>query len=31
MPKIVAQTALAASGRFELPINPGSKLRPHRD
>jgi hypothetical protein len=30
MPKIVAQTALAASGRFELPINPGSKLRPHR-
>jgi uncharacterized protein (DUF433 family) len=30
-PKIVAQTALAASGRFELPINPGSKLRPHRD
>lgn len=31
MPKIAAQTALAASGRFELPINPGSKLRPHRD
>lgn len=31
VPKIVAQTALAASGRFELPINPGSKLRPHRD
>jgi hypothetical protein len=31
MPKIVAQTALAASGRFELPINPGSKLRPHRE
>jgi hypothetical protein len=30
IPKIVAQTALAASGRFELPINPGSKLRPHR-
>jgi hypothetical protein len=30
-PKIVAQTTLAASGRFELPINPGSKLRPHRE
>jgi PIN like domain len=31
IPKIATQTALAASGRFELPINPGSKLRPHRD
>jgi hypothetical protein len=31
MPKIVAQTTLAESGRFELPINPGSKLKPHRD
>jgi PIN like domain len=31
VPKIVTQTTLAASGRFELPINPGSKLRPHRD
>jgi hypothetical protein len=30
MPKIVAQTGLAESGRFELPINAGSKLRPHR-
>jgi PIN domain-containing protein len=30
IPKIEAQTALAASGRFELPINAGSKLRPHR-
>jgi hypothetical protein len=31
MPKIVAQTALAAGGRFELPINAQSKLRPHRN
>jgi PIN like domain len=31
VPKMAAQTALAASGRFELPINPSSKLRPHRD
>jgi hypothetical protein len=31
IPKIAAQTTLAASGRFELPINAGSKLRPHRD
>lgn len=30
MPKMVAQTALAESGRFELPINAGSLLRPHR-
>lgn len=31
IPKIATQTTLAASGRFELPINAGSKLRPHRD
>ncbi len=29
-PKMAAQTALAESGRFELPINAGSLLRPHR-
>jgi hypothetical protein len=29
-PKLAIQTTLAESGRFELPINPGSKLRPHR-
>jgi hypothetical protein len=31
VPKMAAQTELAASGRFELPINAGSKLRPHRN
>jgi hypothetical protein len=31
MPKLSTQVGLAASGRFELPINSGSKLRPHRD
>jgi len=31
IPKMAAQTDLAESGRFELPINAGSKLRPHRD
>jgi hypothetical protein len=31
IPKMVAQTALADRGRFDLPINAGSKLRPHRD
>jgi hypothetical protein len=30
-PKMAAQTELAERGRFELPINAGSKLRPHRD
>ena len=28
---MAAQVALADRGRFELPINAGSKLRPHRD
>lgn len=31
IPKMAAQTDLAERGRFELPINAGSKLRPHRD
>ena len=31
IPKIAAQTELAERGRFELPINAGSKLRPHRE
>lgn len=30
IPKMAAQADLAESGRFELPINAGSKLRPHR-
>lgn len=30
VPKMAAQTDLAERGRFELPINVGSKLRPHR-
>ena len=30
IPKMAAQAELAESGRFELPINAGSKLRPHR-
>jgi hypothetical protein len=30
-PKMAAQTELAERGRFELPINAGSKFRPHRD
>jgi hypothetical protein len=29
VPKMAAQTELAERGRFELPINAGSKLRPH--
>lgn len=31
VPKMAAQTELAERGRFELPINAGSKLRPHRE
>jgi PIN like domain len=31
VPKMAAQTDLADRGRFELPINAGSKLRPHKD
>jgi hypothetical protein len=31
MPKMALQTEIAERGRFELPINAGSKLRPHRD
>jgi hypothetical protein len=31
LPKMAQQTDLADRGRFELPINAGSKLRPHRD
>ena len=30
IPKMATQTELAERGRFELPINAGSKLRPHR-
>jgi PIN like domain len=30
IPKMAAQTELAERGRFELPVNAGSKLRPHR-
>jgi hypothetical protein len=30
MPKMAAQTELAERGRFEWPINAGSKLRPRR-
>ncbi|MGC2222325.1 MAG: hypothetical protein WA624_08135, partial [Methylocella sp.] len=29
--KMAAQVELADRGRFDLPINAGSKLRPHRD
>ena len=31
IPKMIAQTELADRGRFDLPINAGSKLQPHRD
>jgi hypothetical protein len=31
LPKMAQQTDLADRGRFDLPINAGSKLRPHRD
>lgn len=31
VPKMAAQVDLAERGRFDLPINAGSKLRPHRD
>jgi hypothetical protein len=31
MPLMIAQTDIADRGRFDLPINAGSKLRPHRD
>lgn len=31
LPKMAAQADLADRGRFELPINAGSKLRPHQD
>jgi hypothetical protein len=30
IPKMAAQTELTERGRFELPINASSKLRPHR-
>jgi hypothetical protein len=31
VPIMATQVAIADRGRFELPINAGSKLRPHRD
>jgi hypothetical protein len=31
VPLMVKQTEIADRGRFDLPINAGSKLRPHRD
>ena len=31
VPLMVKQVEIADRGRFELPINGGSKLRPHRD
>ncbi|WP_375460885.1 hypothetical protein [uncultured Enterovirga sp.] len=31
VPKMSAQVELTERGRFHLPINAGSKLRPHRD
>jgi hypothetical protein len=31
MPLMTTQTDIADRGRFDLPINAGSKLRPHRD
>jgi hypothetical protein len=31
IPKMSSQADLADRGRFELPINAGSKLRPHQD
>ena len=31
VPKMAAQVELTERGRFDLPINAGSKLRPHRD
>lgn len=31
VPKMSAQVALTERGRFDLPINAGSKLRPHSD
>jgi hypothetical protein len=31
VPKMAAQCELTERGRFELPINSGSKLRPYRD
>ncbi len=31
VPLIAKQTEIAERGRFDLPINAGSKLRPHRD
>jgi hypothetical protein len=31
IPKMAQQTDIAERGRFELPIRPGSKLRPHRE
>ena len=31
VPKMAAQVDLAERGRFDLPINAASKLRPHRD
>jgi hypothetical protein len=31
MPLMIAQTDIADRGHFDLPINAGSKLRPHRD
>lgn len=31
MPLMIAGTGIADRGRFDLPINAGSKLRPHRE
>jgi hypothetical protein len=31
MPLMITQTDIADRGRFDLPINAGSKLRPHRE
>jgi hypothetical protein len=31
VPKMAGETELAESGRFDLPMNASSKLRPHRD
>lgn len=31
VPLMATQCSIADSGRFDLPINAGSKLRPHRD
>ena len=31
IPKMAQQTDIADRGRFELPVHPGAKLRPHRN